>query len=94
LFDGGNIVQEHGAGGYVTANLLTGLGLDETLLRSDSSGTYSFLTNLTNSTVALADSDGNISAQYAYDPFGNTTHMSFSAMNDKGEVYLQITWLA
>ncbi len=72
LYDGGNLVQEQ-SGGSVTANLLTGLGIDERFVRTDSSGDHSYLIDGLNSTVALTDSNANAAAQYTYDPFGNTT---------------------
>ena len=43
LYDGLNVIQEL-TGGIPTANLLTGLGIDETLLRIDAAGPRSFLT--------------------------------------------------
>jgi len=43
LYDGVNAVQEF-AGGTPSANLLTGLGIDEVFSRTDSLGTRSFLT--------------------------------------------------
>lgn len=42
LFDGANPVQEL-SGGAPTANLLTGLGVDEYLTRTDATGTHTFL---------------------------------------------------
>jgi hypothetical protein len=56
-----------------TANLLTGLGIDEYFQRTDSAGARSFLTDNLGSTLALADSAGTIQTQYTYDPFGATT---------------------
>ena len=38
-----------------TANMLTGLNIDEYFQRSDSSGTLSYLTDMLGSTVALAE---------------------------------------
>jgi hypothetical protein len=45
-------------GATPVANLLTGLGIDEILLRTDSAGARSFLTEGLGSTMALADSTG------------------------------------
>jgi RHS repeat-associated protein len=70
LYDGPNIVQEL-QGGTPTANLLTG-GLDETFLRSDSTGARNLLTDALGSTIALSDGTGMIQTQYTYDPFGST----------------------
>lgn len=52
LFDGLNVVQEQSVG-YVTANLLTGFGVDENFVRTDSTGSHSFLAGNANSTLAL-----------------------------------------
>ena len=71
LYDGLNPVQEL-SGTTPTANLLTG-GLDQYFQRTDSSGTATFLTDALGSTLALTDGSGNTLAQYAYEPFGNTT---------------------
>src|SRR5690348_7963515 len=44
LYDRGNTVQEL-SGGSVSANLLTGLGIDERFTRTDANGAANFLTN-------------------------------------------------
>jgi RHS repeat-associated protein len=72
LYDGVNRVQEL-SGTNVTANLLTGLGVDETLARTDSTGTASFLLDGLSSTVALANGTGVVQTQYVYDAFGGTS---------------------
>ena len=72
LHDGVNPVQEL-AGTTPTANLLTGLGVDERFTRTDSSGTANFLTDALGSTQSLADGSGSTLASYTYEPFGNTT---------------------
>jgi RHS repeat-associated protein len=72
LYDGANPVQEL-SGTTVTANLLTGLGVDEYFTRTDSTGTSDFLSDALGSTLALADSTGAVQTQYTYDPFGGTT---------------------
>jgi RHS repeat-associated protein len=72
LYDSGNPVQEL-LGTTVTANLLTGLSVDEYLTRTDASGTSNFLTDALGSTLALADPTGTVQTQYTYDPFGGTT---------------------
>ncbi len=76
LYDGLNPVQELAAGNppaSVTANLVTGLGIDEYFTRADSSGTMAFLADALGSTLALTDSSGSINTSYTYAPFGNTT---------------------
>jgi len=72
LYDGVNQVQEL-SGSAVTANLLTGLGVDEILTRTDSAGERSFLTDALGSSVALTDLTGAIQTRYVYQPFGNST---------------------
>jgi RHS repeat-associated protein len=72
LYDGVNPVQEL-SGASVSANLLTGLGVDEYFQRTDTSGPASFLRDALGSTVALTGASGNSLASYAYEPFGNTT---------------------
>jgi RHS repeat-associated protein len=73
LYDGLNFVQELSGGGAVTANLLTGLGIDETFTRTDTAGTRNLLIDALGSTLALADASGVVQTQYSYEPFGGTT---------------------
>ena len=79
LYDGANIAQEI-SGGSPIANLLSG-GIDEVFTRTDSSGTANFLTDALGSTINLTNSSGSSLAQYAYEPFGNTTVTSGSSTN-------------
>jgi RHS repeat-associated protein len=74
LYDGVNPVQET-AGTTVLANILPGLGIDEFLTRTDvvAGVTSNFLSDALGSTIAVADSDGNVQTQYAYEAFGKTT---------------------
>jgi RHS repeat-associated protein len=72
LYDGPNVIQES-VSGTVTANMLTGLHLDQTFSRTTSSSTESYLTNLEQSTIALAEGSGKVQTSYSYDPFGITT---------------------
>jgi len=73
LYDGLNPVQELNASNGVTANLLTGLGIDQYFARTDSSGTMAFLRDALGSTVGLVNSADSIDTSYTYEPFGNTT---------------------
>ena len=75
LYDGVNPVQEG------SASLLTGLGIDEYLMRTDSSGSRSLLTDALGSTLALADSTGAVQTEYTYEPFGKTTTTGQSNSN-------------
>jgi RHS repeat-associated protein len=70
-YDGLNPVQETGTAG--TATLLTGLGIDEYIGRTDSAGARTFLTDALGSTLALTDAAGVAQEQYTYEPFGATT---------------------
>jgi RHS repeat-associated protein len=72
LYDGANVVQEL-AGGVPTANLLTGLGIDDVLARTEATGTRSFLSDALGSAVALTEATGLLQTEYTYEPFGNTT---------------------
>lgn len=80
LYDGANVVQEQPSGGG-TNNLIGG-GVDEFFSRTDSTGTYSPLTDALGNVVALTDSNGTIQTQYTYDPFGNTTSTGPASSND------------
>jgi RHS repeat-associated protein len=71
LYDGLNPVQEQ-QGGSPVANLLTGLGIDEHLTRTDATGASSFLTDALGSTIALAGATGSVATTYTYEPFGAT----------------------
>jgi RHS repeat-associated protein len=75
LYDGQNPVQEGGA------NLLTGLGIDEYLTRTDSGGARSFLTDALGSTLALTDTTGTVQTSYTYEPFGKTTTTGTASTN-------------
>ena len=80
LYDGANVVQEQNSSNTATANLLTSLGIDETLSRSVVGGaTSSLLTDALGSTIALADGSGAVQTSYTYEPFGAVT--SSGAMN-------------
>jgi RHS repeat-associated protein len=80
LYDGLNPVQEL-SGSTPSANLLTGLGLDQWFARSDSSGTKSFLTDALGSVLALTDSSGAVQTQYGYEPYGKTTQVGAASGN-------------
>jgi RHS repeat-associated protein len=71
LYDMFNPAQEL-VGSSASANLLTGLGVDEFFSRTDSAGTRHFLTGNSGSTLALTDSTGAMQTSYTYEPFGST----------------------
>ena len=56
-----------------TANLLTGLGIDEFLARDAGAGARTFLPDALGSTVALTTPVGANETSYAYEPFGAQT---------------------
>jgi YD repeat-containing protein len=70
LYDGVTPVQEIGAN---PATLLTGLGIDEYLTRTDATGTHTLLTDALGSTRALTDPTGALQDEYTYEPFGVLT---------------------
>ena len=82
LYDGANVVQEQNSSNTATANLLTGLGIDQTFSRSVVGGaTSSLLTDALGSTIALADANGAVQTPYTYDPFGAVTVSGATSTN-------------
>ncbi|HEY0760945.1 MAG TPA: RHS repeat-associated core domain-containing protein [Pyrinomonadaceae bacterium] len=79
LYDGSNLVQEQ-SGGSATANMVMG-GLDEVLARTDSTTSWSLLTDALGSTLALVNSSGSVQTEYTYEPFGKTTTSGSSNAN-------------
>jgi RHS repeat-associated protein len=80
VYDGLNPVQELQSGS-ASANLLTGLNLDEYFQRTDSAGTRDLLTDALGSTWGLADSSGTVQSGYSYQPFGSTTPLGTPGTN-------------
>jgi RHS repeat-associated protein len=80
LYDGLNPVQEI-QNGAPSANLITGLGIDEYFQRTDSAGARDYLSDILSSSLALADSTGTIQTQYSYDPFGNSGSTGSASAN-------------
>ncbi|OQW65514.1 MAG: hypothetical protein BVN28_01580 [Nitrospira sp. ST-bin4] len=80
VYDGLNPVQEK-SGATVTANLLTGLGIDEFFTRTDGVGVRALLPDALGSTVALGDGTGTLQTQYTYEPFGATTQTGAASTN-------------
>ena len=74
LYDRVNPVQET-SGATVLANILTGLGVDEYVTRTDvpAGTTSNLLPDALGSTIALADSSGAVQSELTYEPFGKTT---------------------
>lgn len=67
-----NPIQE--TTGTTVRNILTGLGFDEFLSYSSTSGeSNSLLAGALGSTIALVNSSGTVTTSYTYEPFGATT---------------------
>jgi len=79
LYDGWNPVQELAPSTpplapVPTANMVTGLGVDEYFQRSDQvNGTLTFMTDALGSPLALTNSSGAITTSYTYEPFGKVS---------------------
>lgn len=80
VHDGWNVVQEKDAQCQVSANLLTGVRLDDVFVRTDAAQ-WAFLSDALGSTVALADTAGAVQTAYTYEPFGGTTVSGASSSN-------------
>jgi RHS repeat-associated protein len=85
LCDGWNPVQEllpSGLGQFApTANMLTGLGIDEFFQRADANGAQSFISDALGSALVLTNPVGSISTSYTYEPFGTLTNPSATDTN-------------
>ncbi|HEX2830433.1 MAG TPA: RHS repeat-associated core domain-containing protein, partial [Burkholderiales bacterium] len=77
VYDGLNIVQEKDGAGTPMANLVTGLGLDETFLRLTGSGATAsvlgLLPDANNNTLYLVNTSGTVTDSYSYEPYGTAT---------------------
>ena len=80
LYDRLNPVQEL-SGVTPVANILTGLGVDEYVLRQDSAGTREILSDALGSTIGLADSTGAVTTTYAYEPYGKVVSSGAASSN-------------
>ncbi len=80
VYDGLNPVRE--AVGANTVDLLTGLGIDEYLTRTDSSSTRDLLSDALGSTVGLGDGAGAVPTEYSYEPFGAVTTSGTTSTNE------------
>ena len=80
VYDGLNPVQEKNSG-TVTANLLTGLDIDEFFTRTDGVGVRALLPDALGSTVVLGDGTGTLQTQYTYEPYGFTTQTGAASTN-------------
>jgi RHS repeat-associated protein len=83
LHDGPNPVQEL-SGSSPTANLLTGLAIDEYFTRTDAAGVRNYLTEALGGVIALADGAAAVQTEYTYEPFGATTTSGATTTNAFG----------
>jgi RHS repeat-associated protein len=72
LYDTLNPIQEK-LGSTITASILTGLGIDEFLARTEGANSQHFLTDALGSTVRLTNGLAAKIVDYTYEPYGNTT---------------------
>jgi RHS repeat-associated protein len=80
LYDGFDVAAEL-SNAAVSATILPGASVDERFARTHSGGTQWFVADGAESVVALADSAGVMTAQYAYEPFGRTTSQGNASTN-------------
>jgi RHS repeat-associated protein len=80
VYDGLNPVRQ--AVGATTVNLLTGLGIDEYLTRTDASSTRELLSDALGPTLTLTDSSGTLQTEYSYEPFGAVAASGSSSANE------------
>jgi RHS repeat-associated protein len=71
LHDGLNVIQEHTATGITST--LTGLAIDEHLVRTHEAGGEAIVIDALGSTVALMNDAGEPVGAYTYEPFGAVT---------------------
>ncbi|MGH8525570.1 MAG: RHS repeat domain-containing protein, partial [Gammaproteobacteria bacterium] len=83
VYDGQNFVQERDAGNAVTANVLTGLGLDEVYARTKGAVTSSYLIDHLGTIIAEADAAGTVQTSYSYEPYGKTTQSGAASDNSQ-----------
>jgi RHS repeat-associated protein len=79
VYNGLNPVRE--ASGATIIDLLTGLEIDEYLMRTTTGTTEQFLTDALGSTVALTDVSGAVDTEHSYEPFGTPTAISGASSN-------------
>ena len=65
----------------LTVALLTGLTLDEYLIRTDAAGLQGLIVDALGSTIALTDAGGAAVASYSYEPFGRSEVAGSSSAN-------------
>ena len=83
VYDGWNFAQERDQANAVTANVLSGLGLDEVYARIKGAATSSLLTDHLGTIIAEADAAGVIQTSYSYEPYGKTTQTGVASDNSQ-----------
>jgi YD repeat-containing protein len=84
LYDELNVVQEQDGTGAVSADLLAGLGLDETYRRSSAGASRDLLTDALGSVIGLINASGAIGTSYSYEAFGRTVAVGDADANPSG----------
>jgi len=91
VYDGMNFVQEKngtGSGASVTANLITGPGVDEVYTRMTGTGGSAvlshFLPDANNNVIRLLDGTQTVTDSYSYEAYGKTT---YSGSNGNSQQY-------
>jgi len=73
-----------GSGAGVTANLVTGPGVDNVLARQTNAGNQTMLTDALGSVILATDATQATVSSYSYDAYGNTTQVG---TNDNSQQY-------
>lgn len=71
LYDGANLVQELDAEGQILASYVYGQAIDHPYSMTRNGQTYFYLYDRLGSVIGLSDGQGNLVANYRYDPWGN-----------------------
>jgi RHS repeat-associated protein len=79
MYDGVDMASQASSGSEVS--YLNGLGIDEPLVRAETSSSTYYLSDSLGSTLALTDSGGTVLTSYTYDPFGQTTATGAASPN-------------
>lgn len=72
VYDGQDVLLDLDANGSVATTYLNGLGIDDKLRQTRSSGVSYYMSDHLGSTAALTDASGNVIEQLTYDAFGNS----------------------
>ncbi|MFI7603243.1 RHS repeat-associated core domain-containing protein [Actinoplanes sp. NPDC049681] len=80
LYDGADAVQELN-GTTPTANIVTGVGVDETYQRTDAAGVHYPIADALGSQLAQTGTGGAVQTSYTYGPFGQTTATGAASSN-------------